>query len=228
MASDGGPRGRACERCGAGLRRGRSGTRCDPCSRRPDVAERLREARFFSRDAVQRALAAYDFGYLFRSVRRTAGLTQVELGEVLEMGQDRISRIERGEHRLRDIETIARIATRLGISPTLLGFGADSPPHQDPQPVPACPERHSASRAPQRDGPDQGSADQHEQSDLTIGPISRTAEPDPARVAATSPKPAIATRLFGVAIFFDDDAPWVELQRPGRPERSADSSTLAG
>lgn len=67
-------------------------------------------------------LAAYDFGYLFRAVRRTAGLTQVELGEVLGMEQDRISRVERGERGLRDIETIARTATRLGIPPKLLGF----------------------------------------------------------------------------------------------------------
>lgn len=128
---------RACEQCGAGLRRGRPGTRCDPCSRCPDIAEQLRETGFFSRDAVQRALAAYDFGYLFRAARRTAGLTQVELGEVLEVEQDRISRIERGERKLRDIEAIARIATRLGIPPMLLGFGADRTPHQGPQPVPA-------------------------------------------------------------------------------------------
>lgn len=118
---------RACARCGAGLRRGRSGGVCDPCSRRPpDIAERLREAGFFTREPIRRALAALDFGYLFRAVRRTAGLTQVELGEVLELDQDRISRIERGERQLRDFETIARIATRLGIPPILLGFSADT------------------------------------------------------------------------------------------------------
>jgi transcriptional regulator with XRE-family HTH domain len=117
---------RACARCGAGLRRGRSGGVCDPCARRPpDIAERLRGAGFFTREPIQRALAVYDFGYLFRAVRRTLGLTQVELGEVLELDQDRISRIERGERQLKDIETIARIATRLGIPPTLLGFSAE-------------------------------------------------------------------------------------------------------
>ncbi|MGH3695167.1 MAG: helix-turn-helix domain-containing protein [Pseudonocardiaceae bacterium] len=141
---------RACERCGAVLRRGRPGTRCDPCSRRPDTAEQLRETGFFSQDAVRRALLAYDFGYLFRAVRRTAELTQVELGEVLEMEQDRISRIERGERKLRDIEIVARIATRLGIPPILLGFGADTTPHQGPQPVPAEPDPARVAEASRR------------------------------------------------------------------------------
>ena len=117
---------RACERCGAALRRGRLGQRCDPCSRHQDITGQLREAGFFAREAVQQALAAYDFGYLFRAVRRTVGWTQVELGEVLGIEQDRISRFERGEHQLRDIETIARIATRLGISATLLGFDSNA------------------------------------------------------------------------------------------------------
>jgi transcriptional regulator with XRE-family HTH domain/tetratricopeptide (TPR) repeat protein len=117
---------RACTWCGAGLRRGQSGGVCDPCSRRPlDVAARLREAGFFTREPIRRALAALDFGYLFRAVRRAAGLTQVELGEVLELDQDRISRIERGERQLKDFEIIARIASRLGIPPVLLGFSAD-------------------------------------------------------------------------------------------------------
>lgn len=99
--------------------------RCDPCSQHLDVAEVLREAGLFTREPVRRALAAYDFGYLFRAVRRAVELTQVELGEVLGIEQDRISRFERGEYRLRDIETVARIATRLGIPPMLLGFDAD-------------------------------------------------------------------------------------------------------
>lgn len=117
---------RVCAGCGAGLRRGRSDGVCDPCARRPsrDIAELLREAGFFTREPIRRALAAYDFGYLFRAVRRTAELTQVELGELLELDQDRISRIERGERQLKDFETIVRIASRLGIPLMLLGFSA--------------------------------------------------------------------------------------------------------
>jgi transcriptional regulator with XRE-family HTH domain len=118
---------RACPRCGAHLRRKQPGPLCAPCSARPpDVADLLREAGFFRREQVRQALAGYDFGYLFRAVRRTTGLTQEQLGDVLDLGQDRISRIERNERRLRDIVTIARIASRLGIPLVLLGFSPSS------------------------------------------------------------------------------------------------------
>ncbi len=46
----------------------------------------------------------------------------MELGEVLELDQDRVSRIERGERQLKDFETIVRVASRLGIPLMLLGF----------------------------------------------------------------------------------------------------------
>lgn len=119
--SRGGP-GRACQRCGAGLRRGRTGGLCEPCSRRSGTSGPLLEAEFFTHEPIRRALAGYDFAYLFRAVRRSTELTQQELGEMLQLDQDRISRIERGERRLRDIAIIARIASRLGVPPALLGF----------------------------------------------------------------------------------------------------------
>lgn len=40
--------------------------------------------------------------------------------------------------------------------------------------------------------------------------------------AATSPGRATVARLFGVALFLDDDAPWVELRTPGRPNGRSD------
>ncbi len=83
----------------------------------------LLDAGFFTREPVRRALARYDFGYVFRAVRRATELTQQQLGELLELDQDRISRIERGQRPLRDIAIIARVATRLGIPAVLLGFG---------------------------------------------------------------------------------------------------------
>ncbi len=75
-----------CARCGAALRRGHSGTRCDPCSRRPDTAERLRQAGFFTWEPVRRALAAYDFGYLFRAVRRPGSATAAAGGRRIRTG----------------------------------------------------------------------------------------------------------------------------------------------
>ena len=92
------------------------------CSQHSGIGEPQLDAEFFTREPVRRALAGYDFGYLFRAVRRHAGLTQQELGDLLELDQDRISRVERGERRLRDISIIARVASRLGIPPVLLGF----------------------------------------------------------------------------------------------------------
>src|SRR5262249_35919927 len=86
------------------------------------IGEPLLGAEFFTRELVRRAIAGYDFGYLFRAVRRHAGLTQQQLGTLLELGQDRVSRIERGERRLRDISIIARVTSRLAIPPALLGF----------------------------------------------------------------------------------------------------------
>lgn len=96
----------------------------DPSSRRPpDIAGRLREAGFYRREPIQRALTSYDLGSLFWEARHALELTQAQLGEVLGLDQKRIPQIERGQRRLTgSIQTLARIATRLGIHPTLLGL----------------------------------------------------------------------------------------------------------
>jgi len=133
---------RACQRCDAELRRGQRGGLCAPCSRRPSSSGPLLEAEFFTREPIRRALASYDFGYVFRAVRRAAELTQQQLGDLLDLDQDRISRIERGERQLRDIALVARVASQLGISPQLLGF--------DPNAVTV--ERASTSKTREVDG----------------------------------------------------------------------------
>jgi transcriptional regulator with XRE-family HTH domain len=107
------------EVCEPGLHQG---CPSEPCSPHLGIGEPQLDVEFFVREPVRRALAGYDFGYLFRAVRRHVGLTQQELGNLLELDQDRISRVERGERRLRDISIIARVASRLGIPPVLLGF----------------------------------------------------------------------------------------------------------
>ena len=101
---------------------GKDGLIADGCEALAGRVDPLLDAEFFTREPVRRALAGYDFGYVFRAVRRAAGLTQQDLGDLLELDQDRISRIERGERQLRDITIIARVASRLGIPPALLGF----------------------------------------------------------------------------------------------------------
>jgi transcriptional regulator with XRE-family HTH domain len=70
---------------------------------------------------MRAALAAYDFGVVFRQVRLDYGLTQDQLAELFGVDQGRVSRIERGMP-IHHIATIARIARVLGIPPALLGF----------------------------------------------------------------------------------------------------------
>jgi hypothetical protein len=91
---------------------------------RPSNSGPLLEAEFFTREPVRRALAGYDVGDVFRTVRRAAGLTQEELGDLL--GLDRLSRIERGRWRLCDIALIGGVASMLGIPPVLLGFDSNT------------------------------------------------------------------------------------------------------
>jgi hypothetical protein len=93
-------------------------------STRPSNSGPLPEAKFFTRESVRRALAGYDFGYVFRTVRRAAGLTPEELGDLL--GLDWISRIEHARRRLYDIALIGSVASRLGIPPVLLGFDSNT------------------------------------------------------------------------------------------------------
>ena len=118
--------GQGCARCGARLRHhGRSGTRdwCDPCRRAgPDPRLDL-PTGFYRQDRVVAALADYDFGALFRGAGAAAGGPHPTLGELGGRGQHRVSAIERGARRLRDVALVAQAATGLCIPPALLGFG---------------------------------------------------------------------------------------------------------
>jgi transcriptional regulator with XRE-family HTH domain len=82
----------------------------------PSSSGPLLEAEFFTREPARRALAGYDVGDVFRTVRRAAGLTQEELGDLRGLdGLDRFFRIERGRWRLHGIALIRGVASRLGI-----------------------------------------------------------------------------------------------------------------
>ncbi|MGH3772589.1 MAG: helix-turn-helix domain-containing protein, partial [Pseudonocardiaceae bacterium] len=74
-------------------------------------------------DSMVAALATYDFATVFRRVRAATGWSQQTLGNLIGLGQGRVSAIERNARRLRDIAVIARVATFLCIPPILLGFG---------------------------------------------------------------------------------------------------------
>ncbi|MGH3692900.1 MAG: helix-turn-helix domain-containing protein [Pseudonocardiaceae bacterium] len=115
-----------CGRCQAVLRRG-GGSRgqawCDPCRRAGLDPRRDLPAGFYSQDVIVAALADYDWGTVFRRVRMATQWSQQSLGELLGLDQPRISLIERGGRRLRDVALVAQVATALCIPPTLLGFG---------------------------------------------------------------------------------------------------------
>lgn len=120
MTSDAGHR---CRSCGCGLRRGHLGVLCDPCTRAArSYAQCPVPDGFYDTPAMRTALANYDFGPVFRAVRLQAALSQEELGFLIGLSQPRVSAVERGEHRLRDVSVVARIAAALGIPAPLLGF----------------------------------------------------------------------------------------------------------
>ncbi len=114
-----------CARCGAWLRRARprAAELCDPCRRLGPDPRRELPSGFYFQDPMVAALAAYDFGAVFRRVRAVTGWSQQTLGELVGTDQARISEIERGQRRLRDVALVARAATGLRIPPVLLGFG---------------------------------------------------------------------------------------------------------
>jgi transcriptional regulator with XRE-family HTH domain len=105
------------------LRRGHTGVLCDPCARTARSHDRCPvPADFFDTPPLRSALASYDFGSVFRAVRLQAKLTQEELGLIVGLHQPRVSAIERGAHKIRDVALVARIASTLGVPAPLLGF----------------------------------------------------------------------------------------------------------
>ncbi|MGH8877915.1 MAG: helix-turn-helix domain-containing protein, partial [Stackebrandtia sp.] len=81
---------------------------------------------FYERSDVTSALTQYDFGGFFKLLRRELRLTQEGLGTLVGVAQSRICKVENGQLRLRDVETVARIAATVRIPADLLGFTPDS------------------------------------------------------------------------------------------------------
>ncbi|UGT64507.1 helix-turn-helix domain-containing protein [Nocardia asteroides] len=97
------------------------GPLCSSCMRSVGLNEPI-PPEFFERANIRKALEIYDFGSVFTAVRDRTGLSQTQLGMLLELSQSRISAVERGERRIGHVRVVARVASRLGIPPQLLGF----------------------------------------------------------------------------------------------------------
>jgi DNA-binding XRE family transcriptional regulator len=117
---------RRCRRCRSFVRRGNAGELCAPCARTIRASDEPPSllADFYERPSVRTALRNYDFGQFFRAARTELGLTQDEFGRLVELAQSRVCKVENGGLRLRDIATVARFASTLGVPVDLLGFPA--------------------------------------------------------------------------------------------------------
>jgi transcriptional regulator with XRE-family HTH domain len=112
-----------CPQCGARLRRGRRhGELCGPCEQVGPNPRSALPTDFYDREPIPALLTRYDFGPFFVTVRELTGWSQQTLGGVTGLDQTRISAIERGMDRLRDIELIAAVGQGLSIPPVLLNF----------------------------------------------------------------------------------------------------------
>lgn len=96
------------------------GELCDPCLRKGPRL--VLPPGFYDAPPLAAALAEYDFGAVFLTIRAEQDWTQETLGEFLGFDQARISDIERGVRQLRDVRLVARVSNRLAIPPVKLGF----------------------------------------------------------------------------------------------------------
>ncbi|GAA2127572.1 helix-turn-helix domain-containing protein [Streptomyces synnematoformans] len=78
--------------------------------------------------AMRDALARRDAGAIVRLARRAADVTLTDLGQAVGYTAASLSRMERGQQPMRDIDLLTRIAGLLGIPPHLLGLA----PRHDP------------------------------------------------------------------------------------------------
>lgn len=125
-----------CELCGAILSRYNSGSLCAPCTvarrrglradgvRVPTASEHVTAVPswLWASPSTRRALASQEIGQVFIAYRSIHHLTQHQLGELLGFDQSYVCRIENGRRVIRDVPTLSRIATRLGLPPRLLGL----------------------------------------------------------------------------------------------------------
>lgn len=84
---------------GARCAEGSLGVPCDPCARAARFYGQCPVPDgFYDTPGMRNALAAYDFGPVFRAVRLQAALSQEELGFLVGLNQSRVSAVEREDN----------------------------------------------------------------------------------------------------------------------------------
>ena len=119
-----GPGRQRCRFCGTALATV-TDPMCGSCARAAGFRKPIPDG-FYDDADLRAALARYDFGAVFTAVRAHTGLSQVQLADLLDLSQSRISAVERGERRLTHVKLAARLASLLRIPPRLLGFPVET------------------------------------------------------------------------------------------------------
>ncbi len=126
---------RRCEQCGAMPSRYNPDSRCGLCqaAARDNNTTAVPATRsspggalwVWAAPSAQAVLSTREPGVILAAYRAMHHLSQVQLAVLLGFDQTYISRLERGERRIRDIRLLAHIADRLAIPPHLLGLSSD-------------------------------------------------------------------------------------------------------
>jgi transcriptional regulator with XRE-family HTH domain len=127
---------RRCEQCGAMLSRYNPDNRCSLCqaAARDQHTTVMPATRpppgggalwVWAAPSAQAVLSTREPGLILTAYRAMHQLSQAQLAELLGFDQSYISRLERGERRVRDIRLLAHIANRLAIPPHLVGLSSD-------------------------------------------------------------------------------------------------------
>lgn len=140
---------RLCAHCGGRLRRGNTGTLCDPCQRSAHTIELLAPVLpldFWTEAEMRTALADHDLGKVSQLYRaRTPIRRQHMVAELVGFSQAHISRIERGLCEIR-LDTVLRFVQGLRIPPHLVDptggpYFGESPATVSPTTVPSHAQR---------------------------------------------------------------------------------------
>ncbi|MEV4129339.1 helix-turn-helix transcriptional regulator [Nocardia sp. NPDC049707] len=75
---------------------------------------------------MREALAHHDFGMVFTAIRERTGLSQYDLGQLVGLNQERVSKIERRTRKVAGLDVAIRISVAFEIPAQFLGFPGEA------------------------------------------------------------------------------------------------------